>query len=96
MKFSTLQTIAIVCMLTVGFMTGTPFLQTADAHPVEIIERSLLDAVVCVEDGTIVSTTLVWGQSEIVIPHDPNGSHQMNVRTVVGFRNIEFVNCSMG
>ncbi len=97
MKFSTLQILAIFSLLSVGFLTFAPFVQTTDAHPVEIISRSLRDLVVCAEDGTIVEDTVVWGQSEIVIPHDPNGSHEMKVRHVVGFRNVEYINCgSMG
>ena len=31
MKLSTLQMIAILCILAVGFMTAAPFLQTAEA-----------------------------------------------------------------
>lgn len=97
MKFSTLQILAIFSLLSVGFLTFAPFVQIADAHPQEIISRSLRDLVVCEEDGTIVEDTVVWGQSEIVIPHDPNGSHEMNVRHVVGIRNVEYITCgSMG
>ncbi|MDE0553124.1 MAG: hypothetical protein OXI24_02835 [Candidatus Poribacteria bacterium] len=96
MKMSLCQMIAIVCILVVGSIAVIPFVPTADAHPQEVHSYSLYDVEACVEDGTIVSQTLVWGFSQIVVPHDPNGSHQMNTRYFVSVRNVTLVTCSMG
>ena len=37
MKLSTLQMIAILCILTIGFMTAAPFIQTAAAHDATLL-----------------------------------------------------------
>jgi len=96
MKMSLCQMIAIVCILVVESIAVIPFVPTANAHPQEVHAYGLYDVEACVEDGTIVSQTSVWGLSQIVVSHDPNSSHQMNTRYFVNVRNVTFLTCSMG
>ena len=58
MKISMCQTMAILCILSVGFMTAAPFLQTAEAKWTKkityeyIYECLLKDGTVCIKPTT--------------------------------------------
>jgi hypothetical protein len=85
-----------LCVAALVFSTATLFVFFANAHPKEVHSKSIYDVVACIEDGTIVDQTLVWGISEIIVPHDPNNEHEMKVRTFVSIRDIDWVNCQFG
>ena len=85
-----------LCVIVLVFSTVMLFVFFANAHPREVHSRSIYDVTACIEDGTIVDQTLVWGISEVIVPHDPDNAHEMKVRTFVSIRNIDWINCIIG
>ena len=57
MKISLCQTIAIVCILSVGFMIAAPFLQRAEAKPTKIIFATYFYQCVTFADGVCIKPT---------------------------------------
>lgn len=57
MKCSTLQMIAIVCILAVGLLTVTPFLPKVPADPSEVIHTRKINAYICDHGETLSYTT---------------------------------------
>ena len=81
------------CIIAVVFFAA--FVLFVDAHPKEVHQKSRYDVTACIQDGAIIDQVLVWGISEVIVPHDPNNDHEMKVRTFVSIRNIEWVDCPM-
>ena len=75
MKFSLGQMIAIVCILSVGFMTAAPFVQTADAHDDSHSYTLTVDAL---ELGICACGNMAYrvvGTATITLTHGDGGSH---------------------
>ena len=88
------QTMLTLCLTAVVCVASVFVVLFADAHPKEVHSRSIYDVTACTEDGRIINQVLVWGISEVIVPHDPNNDHEMKVRTFVSIRNVDWVNCS--
>lgn len=75
MKLSMSQMIAIVCILSVGFMTAAPFVQTAEAGVTKITITSY--SYQCVKDGGHCVSPSNWTEtsSEESWWHRNFGSH---------------------
>jgi len=80
-------------VFVVVFSAMTVFAYFAIAHPKEVHQRYIYDVTACIEDGRIIGQVLVWGISEVIVPHDPNNDHEMKIRTFVSIRNIDWVQC---
>lgn len=96
MKCSTLQMIAIVCILAVGLFTVTPFLSKVSADPSEVTHTRDVTVMVCVWHGpyyeytTSESTTASgwhegdhWSGSNSVPRHDVSVDYNDNTTYVI-------------
>lgn len=84
MKFSSLQMIAIVCILAIGVMPAAPLVQIADAGKEHWVPAYTYEVKVCEDCGNAISWKLIAvGQAKI--HHGPNDWHN-NMFVVVTFK----------
>lgn len=85
MKFSTLQILAIVCFLALGFMPMAPFVQTADAHgdshsyTVPVTDYKVY---ICSECSSVIWAVIV-GTSTQTRTHPDGGGHSRGLVRIV-------------
>jgi hypothetical protein len=80
MKMSLCQTCVIVCILAVGFIMTHPFALNIDAHPREADVVVIYHGSSCYPYGHFHSSYATMVIANVVIPHDPNNDHVMNIR----------------
>ena len=73
MKRSLCQMIAVICILSVGFLTAAPFVQTADADDFTAT-LYYVHAYYCHECGTMLWYDVV-GETTLIVSHAPGAPH---------------------
>ena len=78
-KFGFRKSIALFCIFALcsAIVMETSILDV-EAHPEEVESYGWYIVTVC-HYGFIVDVQMVYGYSVVIEPHDPNGSHQMQI-----------------